>query len=108
MNGDLATTNLLLGIMAAVSVLESLLVIALIVACWRMYQSTTRAVQAAEVRHVAPLLSHVHIVLDDVKDVTTTLKGVTATLKEETDRLHRLIGIARGLHRVVQGFLHAA
>ena len=101
MTGNLATTNLLLGIMAAVSVFESLLVIGLTVACWRLYRRTTHLVEVVEVRHVGPLLSHVHVILDDVKDVT-------ATLKEETDRLHRLIGIARGLHRVVQGFLHAA
>ena len=112
MTGSLATTNLLLGIMAAVSVFEALLVVAVAVAGWMLYRRATHLVETVEARQVAPLMAHVHAILDDVQDVTTTVKEeaerierLRANLQE---RMRRLIRIARGLRGVVQDFLHAA
>jgi len=84
MSGELATTNLLLGIMAAVSVLEALLVIGMGIAGFIVYRRVTDLVNGFETRQVAPAMARVNAILDDVK-------GVTAKVKEETERVDQAI-----------------
>lgn len=82
--GALETTNLMLGIMAAVSVLEALLIIGLAIAGWKAYSRVMELVNGIESRHIAPAMSRVNQMLDDVK-------RVTSTVKEETDRVDHAI-----------------
>jgi hypothetical protein len=84
MSGELATTNLLLGIMAAVSVLEALLVIGMGIAGFMAYRRVMDLVNGLETRQVAPAMARVNAILDDVK-------GVTAKVKEETERVDQAI-----------------
>ena len=84
MTGNLATTNLLLGIMAAVSVLEALLVIGVGIAAFVVYRRVTELVAGLEARQVAPAMARVNAILDDVK-------GVTAKVREETERVDQAI-----------------
>jgi hypothetical protein len=84
MSAELATTNLLLGIMAAVSVLEALVLIGCGIATFRAYRRLTTVIQELEVRQVAPAIARLNAILDDVK-------GVTTTVKEETERVDRAI-----------------
>jgi hypothetical protein len=91
MAGELGTTNLLLGIMAAVSVLEALVVIGMGIAGFMVYRKITALVetgmtlaQGIEARQVAPAMMRVNEILDDVKDVT-------AKVKEETERVDHAI-----------------
>jgi hypothetical protein len=84
MTGDLGTTNLLLGIMAAVSVLEALVIIGLGVGGFLVYRRVTTLVTELEQRQVAPAMARVNAILDDVK-------GVTARVKEETERVDQAI-----------------
>jgi hypothetical protein len=91
MSGELGTTNLLLGIMAAVSVLEALVIIGLGIAGFIVYKRVTALVdtgmvlaQGIEARQVAPAMMRVNAILDDVK-------GVTAKVKEETERVDHAI-----------------
>ena len=133
MSGELATTNLLLGIMAAVSVIEGLAIIAMGVAGFMAFRKVMALadggmtlVQGIEARQVAPAMARVNAILDDVK-------GVTATVKEETDRVdhafrstidrvddtaHRVranvraktssvVGFVRGLRVVIEGVLQS-
>jgi hypothetical protein len=88
---ELGTTNLLLGIMAAVSVLEALVVIGIGVAGFMAYkkvmglvEQVTTLAQGIEARQVAPAMMRVNAILDDVK-------GVTATVKQETERVDHAI-----------------
>jgi hypothetical protein len=83
MTGDLGTTNVLLGIMAAVSVLEALFVIALGIGAYLMYRRVM-TVEGLEQRQVAPAMARVNAILDDVK-------GVSAKMKEESERVDRAI-----------------
>jgi hypothetical protein len=89
MSGELGTTNLLLGIMAAVSVLEALVIIGIAVAGYMAYSKVMALVEGLETRQVAPAMARVNAILDDVKEVTTKVK-------EETDRvdhaIHHTIG----------------
>jgi hypothetical protein len=126
MQANLATTNLLLGIMAVVSVLEALVVIGIGVASWMMYRQVMELVNGLEQRHIVPLRARVDAILDDVK-------GVTEKVKEETDRVDqairttmdrvddtadrvranvraktsRVIGFVRGMRAVIEGILHS-
>lgn len=84
MEGNLATTNLLLGIMAAVGVLEALLIVGVGVAAWMVYRRVTELVAGLEERQLRPAMARVNAILDDVK-------GVTATVREETERVDHAI-----------------
>ena len=91
MSGEFGTTNLLLGIMAAVSVLEALVVIAMGIAGFMVYRRITTLVdsgmmlaQGIEARQVAPAMLRINAILDDVK-------GVTGKVKEETERVDHSI-----------------
>jgi hypothetical protein len=124
MEANLATTNLLLGIMAVVSVLEALLLVGAGIAAFALYRRVMDLVVVLEQR-VAPTMARVNAILDDVKDVT-------AKVKEETDRVDhairttmdrvddtadrvrsnvraktsQIIGFVRGLRVVIEGILH--
>src|SRR4051812_46102282 len=91
MSGELGTTNLLLGIMAAVSVLEGLVIIGIGVAGFMAYKKVMALVDSGmvlakgiEARQVAPAMMRVNAILDDVK-------GVTAKVKQETERVDQAI-----------------
>jgi hypothetical protein len=91
MTAELGTTNLLLGIMAAVSVLEALVIIGMGIAGFMVYKRVMSLVDAGmvlaqgiEARQVAPAMSRVNAILDDVRDVTTKVK-------EETERVDNAI-----------------
>jgi hypothetical protein len=91
MAGELGTTNLLLGIMAAVSVLEALAIIGLGIAGFMVYRRVMDLVNGLEIRQIAPAMGRVNAILDDVK-------VVTAKVKEETERVD--LAIHRTIDRV--------
>ena len=125
MTGELGTTNLLLGIMAAVSVLEALAIIGMGIAGYMVYSRVMELVAGLETRQVAPTMARVNAILDDVK-------GVTAKVKEETERVDhairttmervddtadrvrsnvraktsRVVGFVRGLRVAIESILH--
>ena len=91
MSAELGTTNLLLGIMAAVSVMEALVIIGVGVAGFIVYKkvmalvdTTVTLAQGIEARQVAPAMMRVNAILDDVK-------GVTEKVKLETERVDHAI-----------------
>ena len=55
--GNLDTTNLLLGIMAAVSVVEAILLIGVGVMAYRMYGEAMRTIREIEQRQIALLVT---------------------------------------------------
>jgi uncharacterized protein YoxC len=84
MSAELGTTNLLLGIMAAVSVLEALLLIGIGIAGVMVYRRVMDLVNGLETRQIAPAMARVNAILEDVK-------GVTAKVREETERVDQAI-----------------
>jgi hypothetical protein len=74
MEGNLATTNILLGIMAAVSVLEALAVIGFFLGAFLIYRRIVHVIDGIEERQVAPAAVRVKAILDDIRDVTSTVK----------------------------------
>jgi hypothetical protein len=91
MSGELGTTNLLLGIMAGVSVLEVLVILGMGLAGFMAYRKVMALVDhgmvlanGLEARQVAPAMMRVNAILDDVK-------GVTSMVREETERVDQAI-----------------
>ena len=74
MTPDLATTNALLAIMAAVSVLEGLALVGLFIGGYFLYRRVTQAAVRIEERQIAPVAARVNAILDDVKGVTSVVK----------------------------------
>lgn len=81
---NLDTTNLLLGIMAAVSVLEALVLIGLAIGGFVVYRRVMHTIEELEARQVAPLREKVDAILSDVKEVT-------ARVSQQTERVDHAI-----------------
>ena len=82
--GDLQTTNVALIIMAVVSVLEALLLIAIGIGGFIVYRRVMTLVNELEARQIAPLREKVDAILLDVK-------AVTARVSQETERVDQAI-----------------
>lgn len=81
---NLGTTNLFLGILAAVSVIELIGLAVAGLLAYRLYARATELLQSVEERQVAPAMARVNAILDDVK-------GVTSKVQEETDKVDQAI-----------------
>src|SRR6478735_9399987 len=79
-----ATTNVMPGIMAAVSVLEALVIIGAAVAGYFAYRQVMTVVSGIEERQVAPAMVRLNALLDD-------LRAISMTVKDETDRVDSAI-----------------
>jgi uncharacterized protein YoxC len=126
MEGNLGTTNLILGIMAAVSVLEALLIIGMGVAGYLVYRRVMDLVNGIEERQVAPAMARVNAILDDVKVVSAKVKEeaerVDYAIRSTMDRVDdtadrvrsnvraktsRIVGIVRGARVALESILHS-
>jgi hypothetical protein len=124
MSGELATTNLMLGIMAAVSVLEALLLIGVGVGGFLVYRRVMQLVEGIEARQVAPAMARVNAILDDFKTVSTRVKDETervdhaihstmGRIDDTADRVRsevraktsRIVGFVRGLRVAMETML---
>ncbi|MBA3298357.1 MAG: hypothetical protein H0U19_15640, partial [Acidobacteria bacterium] len=70
MGVDLGTTNVFLGIMAVVSILEALLLIGIGVGGFIMFRRVLQLINDLEARQIAPLREKVDGILLDVRTVT--------------------------------------
>lgn len=89
--GNLDTTNLLLGIMAAVSVLEALLLIAAGVMAFRLYSNAMQTVREVEQRQIAPLVARVNTLMEKVDGILVDVKDVTSRVTRQTERVDSAI-----------------
>jgi len=124
---ELATTNVMLGIMAAVSVLEALLVIGAAVAGYFVYKRVMTVVTGIEERQVAPAMARLNAVLDDLRAVSTKVKDETervdSAIRTTMDRVDdtaervrwnvlaktsRIVGIVRGARVALEHILSRA
>jgi hypothetical protein len=121
---NLGTTNVLLGIMAAVSVLEALLLIGIGLGGFIMYRRVMQVVADLETRHLAPLRERVDAILGDVQAVTArvhhqtervdhAIAGTMERVDETADRVrhsvrekvNQAVGLARGVRAVIMSIL---
>jgi hypothetical protein len=126
MVGNLGTTNLLLGIMAAVSVLEALLLIGAGIAGFLAYRRVMDLVSHLEERQIAPAMTRVNGILDNLKDVSAKVKAETERvdtaiqstmerIDDTADRVKsnvpaktsRLVGVVRGVRVAIEDVLRS-
>jgi len=81
MTTDLHTTNILLGVMAAVSLAELLAVIAITVGALYVCRRIVQVAKRFEDQQVAPAVSRVTAILDDVKTVTFSVRQEAGRLE---------------------------
>lgn len=124
--GNLDTTNLMLGIMAGVAVLEALVLIGIAIGGFLMYRRTMRLVNDLETRQIAPLRERVDAILVDVKAVTarvsqqtervdSAISGTMGRVDETAervrstvrDKVHYAAGVVRGVRAVIVSLLHS-
>lgn len=96
--GNLNTTNILLGVMAAVSVLQALVLIGAGVIAFRIYRQTLQAIRDIEQRQIAPLTAHVTALLAKVDGIASDVKDVTARVTRQAERVESAID--HTMHRV--------
>ena len=127
MESQLGTTNLFLGIMAAVSVLQALVLIGVGIAGYMAYRRVMTLMKTLEDRHVAPAMGRVNAILDDVKVVSAKVKEETERVDhaihttidrvdDTVDRVRwnvraktsRLVGALRGARLAIETILHRA
>jgi methyl-accepting chemotaxis protein len=96
--GNLDTTNLLLGILAAVSVIEALALVAAGVMGYRLYTRTLETVRELEQRQIAPLAANVNMLMAKVDGILTDVKEITARVTRQTERVDT--AIENTVHRV--------
>jgi hypothetical protein len=126
MSGSLETTNLLLGIMAAVSLLEAIALATVGIMTFRLYRRATNAAETIESRHLAPLAAQLSAVLDDLKEITTTVKADTERVEhaiqdtivridDTADRMRtnvrvktrHVVGLVRGVRAAIEEILRS-
>ena len=121
---DLGTTNLLLGILAACSIIEVLALIGAGIGAFIAYRRVMLLVNGLEQRQVAPTMARVNTILDDVKGVTGrvseeaermdhAIRETIERVDEAADRVRirvrsrasRFVGVLRGIRTAVEVFL---
>lgn len=121
---DLHTTNVLLGIMAAVSVLEALVLIGMGVGGFLVYRRVMQLVSDLEARQIAPLREKVDAILADVRTVTARVSqqtervdhAISGTMDrvDETaervrssvrDKVAQATGVIRGVRAIIMSML---
>jgi hypothetical protein len=124
MEGNLETTNVILLVMAIVSVLEALLLIGLGVGGFLIYRRVMQLVNDLEARQIAPLREKVDAILLDVKAVTARVStqtervdhAISGTIDRVDDTAERMkstvrdkvnqtVGLVRGIRAVLVSLL---
>ncbi len=124
MNLDLETTNWLLGVMAVASAVQTLMLIVLAVAGFRLYRQVSTTVADLESRHVAPLRQQVDGILTDVQAIASrvshqtervdqAISGAIEQVDETADRIKdtlrdkvsKATGMVRGIRAVITSLL---
>ena len=124
MESNLDTTNIMLAILAATSVIEALVLIGVSVAGWKMYRRWMAVTTDLESRLITPAVMRMQRVLDDVQTVTSTVKGETErvdhAIHRTIDRVDdtarrmrsnvmsktsRLVGFIRGARAAIEALL---
>jgi hypothetical protein len=125
MPADLHSLSIPLWIMAAVSVLQALVLIGIGVAGYLAYSRVMTLVNDLEARQIAPLREKVDAILVDVKAVTARVSqqtervdhAISGTIDrvDDTaarvragvhDKVSQAVGVVRGVRAVIMSLLH--
>jgi hypothetical protein len=123
--GDLSSLSVPLWIMAAVSVLQALLLIGIGVAGYLAYSRVMTLMNELEARQIAPIREQVDSILADVKGITARISQQTERVDhaiagtidrvDDTaarvragvhDKVSQVAGMVRGVRAVIMALLH--
>jgi hypothetical protein len=123
--GDLNSLSMPLWIMAAVSVVQALLLVGIGVAAYLAYSRVMTLIGDLETRQIAPLRAKADAILADVQAITARVsrqtervdQAVTGTIDrvDETaarvragvhDKVSQAAGVVRGVRAVIMSLLH--
>lgn len=121
---DLTTTNILLGVMALVSVLEAIALVAAGVIGLKLYRQVSAQVALLEARHVQPLRAQATTILDTVQRISAQVEhsttrvdaAVQGTMQKAEQTVERVqggarraagtvVGVVRGVRTALETFL---
>jgi hypothetical protein len=127
LTGDVTTLAVPLWIMAAISIVEALVLLAIGIGGWLAYSRVMTLVAELEARQIAPLREKVDAILVDVKTVTARVAHQTERVDEavigtiqrvdETaarlragvyDTVTQTVGVIRGIRAVIMSLFHTA
>jgi hypothetical protein len=125
MPADVHSLSIPLWIMAAVSVLQALLLIGIGVGGYLVYSRMMTLVNDLEARQIAPLREKADAILADVKSITARVSQQTERVDhaiigtidrvDDTaarvragvhDRINQAVGVVRGVRAVIMSLLH--
>jgi len=86
---DLTWTNTWLGILAAISLIQFLIMCVAGVLAYRMYQKAMTTIETVERVHIAPLRARVDSLLDQVQQMTEKVRYAQESI---SDALHHVTG----------------
>jgi hypothetical protein len=124
MTPDLSTTNLMLALIAAATMLQALLLVGAAIAGFVLYRRMSAQMAELEAQQLAPLRARVDDILADVKRISARVSdrtervdvAIQGTMErvDETaarvkhsvrDRVDRAAGIVRGIRAVIASML---
>ena len=122
---ELSSLSVPLWIMAAVSLLQALLVIGMGIAGYMLYSRVTTLMADLEARQIAPMREKVEAILTDVKAITARVsqqtervdQAISGTIErvDDTayrvragvnDKVNQVAGMVRGVRAVIMSLLH--
>jgi hypothetical protein len=123
--GDLSSLSVPLWIMAAVSLLQALLLIGIGVAGYLAYSRVMTLMNELEARQIAPIREKLDSILADVKGITARVsqqtervdQAIAGTIErvDDTaarvraglyDKVNHIAGMVRGVRAVIMSLLH--
>ena len=114
-SADLATTNAWLAVIAIASVVQSLVVIGLVVAVFRLVRRTESAVDEVKREYLEPIATRTNKVIGEVEDalarfrsmddrvsgaIDRTSEGLSAVAGVANRRFWPVVGVVRGLRAI--------
>jgi hypothetical protein len=126
MTVDLTTTNVLLGVMAVVSVVEVMALMVGAVMAYRFYQRVNLQLQVLEEQHVRPLRAQASAILETVQRISShverstdrvdaVVQGTMERAELAVDTVHNgarrtagtVVGVLRGVRTAIGTFLES-
>ena len=87
MPGSLDTTNTMLAIIAAVSVLQGLVLLGMGFAGWKIYRLATETIREIDEKRVKPLAAKVEAVVDKAHGLTERVHQITDRVQHRVERV---------------------
>lgn len=126
MDGNVESLNVPLWIMAAVSILEALVLIGIAIGGFLVYRRVMQLVNELEARQIAPLREKVDAILGDVKSVSArvsqqtervdhAISGTMGRVDETAEKMKSTVrekvsyatGVVRGVRAAIASLLHS-